>query len=76
MKHWFLRKEEIMKEEMAEKATIKLCAGGRGPPSTEVRRKEGVISVVKIVSLVNPISCQLNPTLWNILEILHTKERA
>lgn len=28
---------------------------------------------MKIVSLTNPISCQLNPTLWNILKF-YTKE--
>lgn len=36
--------------------------------ATAPSRKEGAIFVVKIVSLANPISCQLNPTLWNILK--------
>lgn len=35
---------------------------------TELSREEGTIFVVKIVSFANPISCQLNPTLWNILK--------
>lgn len=53
-----------------------ICVGdeGRGNgwvkelASTVPSRKEGAIFVVKIVSLANPISCQLNPTLWNILK--------
>lgn len=36
--------------------------------STVPSRKERAIFVMKIVSLANPISCQLNPTLWNILK--------
>lgn len=67
MWHGCLRKEGMRKEETVEQNMYKLFLGENvGFDRTEWRR--GSDFVVKIVSFANPISCQLNPSVWNILK--------